>query len=78
MILNVNLAYTLHHFSLKLFYFVLFCNVYKLGYIEISISGSKGNLELSPDNYDIREIISILENINADNWLTEIRGGYDA
>lgn len=39
----------------------------KLGYIEIKISGSKGNLELSPDNYDIREIISILE--NAENLL---------
>lgn len=34
----------------------------KTGYIEIRITGSKGNLELSPDNYDIREIISILEN----------------
>lgn len=34
----------------------------KIGYIEIRINGSKGNLELSPDNYDIREIISILEN----------------
>ena len=39
----------------------------KLGYIEIRITGSKGNLELSPDNYDIREIISILE--NAENLL---------
>lgn len=38
-----------------------------LGYIEISIRGSKGNLELSPDNYDIREVISILE--NAENLL---------
>lgn len=34
----------------------------KLGYIEIRITGSNGNLELSPDNYDIREIISILQN----------------
>lgn len=34
----------------------------KIGFIEIRISGSKGNLELAPDNYDIREIISILEN----------------
>ncbi|MEA3448460.1 MAG: hypothetical protein U9Q98_08450 [Bacteroidota bacterium] len=34
----------------------------KIGYIEISITGSKGNLDLSPDNYDIKEIISILEN----------------
>ncbi len=34
----------------------------KIGYIEIRIAGSKGNMELSPDNYDIREIISILEN----------------
>lgn len=32
------------------------------GFIEIRVAGSKGNLELSPDNYDIREIISILEN----------------
>lgn len=34
----------------------------KIGFIEIRITGSKGNLDLSPDNYDIREIISILEN----------------
>lgn len=39
----------------------------KTGYIEINISGSKGNLELSPENYDIREIISVLE--NAENLL---------
>lgn len=39
----------------------------KTGYIEIVITGSKGNIELSPDNYDIREIISILE--NAENLL---------
>lgn len=39
----------------------------KLGYIEIKITGSKGNLELSPDNYDIREVISMLE--NAENLL---------
>ena len=39
----------------------------KTGYIQIRITGSKGNLELSPDNYDIREIISILE--NAENLL---------
>lgn len=39
----------------------------KIGHIEIQITGSKGNLELSPDNYDIREIISILE--NAENLL---------
>lgn len=32
------------------------------GYIEIKVSGSKGNFELSPDNYDIREVIIILEN----------------
>jgi hypothetical protein len=41
--------------------------VEKFGYIEIRITGSKGNLDLSPDNYDIREIISILE--NAENLL---------
>jgi hypothetical protein len=34
----------------------------KLGYIQIRIEGSKGNLDLSPDSYDIREIIAILEN----------------
>lgn len=39
----------------------------KIGFIEIKITGSKGNLELSPENYDIREIISILE--NAENLL---------
>jgi hypothetical protein len=36
--------------------------VEKFGFIEIRISGSKGNLELTPDNYDIREVISMLEN----------------
>jgi hypothetical protein len=41
--------------------------VEKIGQIEIKITGSKGNIELSPDNYDIREIISILE--NAENLL---------
>lgn len=39
----------------------------KIGFIEIKIAGSKGNLDLSPDNYDIREVISILE--NAENLL---------
>lgn len=34
----------------------------KIGFVEIRITGSKGNIELSPDSYDIREIISILEN----------------
>lgn len=34
----------------------------KIGFIEIMINGSKGNLDLSPDNYDIRELISLLEN----------------
>lgn len=39
----------------------------KIGFIEIRITGSRGNLDLSPDNYDIREIIFILE--NAENLL---------
>ena len=39
----------------------------KIGFIEISIRGSKGNLDLTPDNYDIKEIISILE--TAENLL---------
>lgn len=34
----------------------------KIGSIEISITGSKGNLDLTPDNYDIREVIAMLEN----------------
>lgn len=34
----------------------------KIGSIEIKITGSKGNLDLSPDNYDIRELIAMLEN----------------
>jgi len=41
--------------------------VEKIGFIEIKITGSKGNFDLSPDNYDIREIITILE--NAENLL---------
>jgi hypothetical protein len=28
----------------------------KNGYIEIRITGTNGNLDLSPDNYDIREV----------------------
>jgi len=39
----------------------------KIGSIEIKISGVKGNLDLSPDNYDIKEVIAILE--NAENLL---------
>ncbi|TQM40343.1 hypothetical protein BC670_1226 [Flavobacterium branchiophilum] len=46
---------------------MLICFVEKIGHIEIRITGSKGNIELSPDNYDIREIITILE--NAENLL---------
>jgi hypothetical protein len=34
----------------------------KQGHIEIRISGFKGNLELHPDNYDISQIIFIIEN----------------
>jgi len=33
----------------------------KIGYIEIRITGSKGSQELSPANYDIREVKEILE-----------------
>jgi hypothetical protein len=43
------------------------CNVEKIGFIEIRITGSKGNIDLSPENYDIREVITILE--NAENLL---------
>jgi hypothetical protein len=34
-----------------------------IGFVEIRVTGSKGNLDLSPENYDIREIISILETV---------------
>jgi hypothetical protein len=34
----------------------------KTGYIEIKIAGTKGNLSLSPDNYDILELKEMLEN----------------
>jgi hypothetical protein len=34
----------------------------KFGFIEIKITGSKGNHDLSPENYDIREVIAMLEN----------------
>lgn len=39
----------------------------KIGQIEIKVIGRKGNLELKPDNYDIREIIEVLQ--NAENLL---------
>tara|TARA_A100000171_G_scaffold23606_1_gene21943 strand:- start:2453 stop:3232 length:780 start_codon:yes stop_codon:yes gene_type:complete len=39
--------------------------VEKIGDIVIRIQGQKGNMNLSPDNYDIREIISTLETVEA-------------
>jgi len=41
--------------------------VERIGFIEIRVEGTTGNIELSPDNYDIREVISLLE--NAENLL---------
>lgn len=35
----------------------------KIGEIEIRIIGMYGNLEITPDNYDIRQIASILQNV---------------
>lgn len=35
----------------------------KIGGIEIRVVGKSGNLELKPDNYDIRHIASILQNV---------------
>ncbi|MCX6151222.1 MAG: hypothetical protein NTX22_11900 [Ignavibacteriales bacterium] len=32
-----------------------------IGYIEIRISGFKGNIEITPDTYDIRELIEVVE-----------------
>lgn len=39
----------------------------RIGYIEIKVLGKKGNLELTPENYDIKDIISVLE--HAENLL---------
>ncbi|MCU7695489.1 hypothetical protein ACFSPU_12570 [Haoranjiania flava] len=36
----------------------------KNGQIEIKVSGKIGNVDINPDNFDIREIISILENVD--------------
>lgn len=35
------------------------------GYIEIRVLGSKGNIELHPDIYDIRDIIAVLQNVES-------------
>lgn len=35
----------------------------KFGNIEIRVTGQKGNLNLSPDNYDVKEIMSMLQNV---------------
>jgi len=39
------------------------CLMEKTGYIEIKITGRKGTIELSPETFDIREIRSLLENV---------------
>ena len=36
----------------------------KKGHIEIRITGKKGNLDLSPDNFDIKEIMAVLEQVD--------------
>ncbi len=33
----------------------------KTGHIQINITGRKGNFDLNPDNYDIREVIEVLQ-----------------
>ena len=43
--------------------FIYLCTMEKEGLIEIRITGTKGNLDLTPDNYDIRELIGMLENV---------------
>ena len=42
----------------------IFCQVEKNGQIEIRVSGKIGNVDINPDNFGIREIISILENVD--------------
>lgn len=39
------------------------CSVEKIGNIEIRVVGKSGNIDLSPDNYDIRQIANILQSI---------------
>lgn len=39
----------------------------RTGHIEIKVDGSKGNFKLTPENYDIRDVISVLE--QAENLL---------
>jgi len=36
----------------------------KIGDIEIKVVGKSGNMELKPDNYDIRHIASLLQNVD--------------
>lgn len=33
----------------------------KTGFVEIRITGTKGNLDLTPDTYDVREVMAVLE-----------------
>ena len=42
---------------------IFMANMGQFGQIEIHIVGQKGNNPLTPDNYDIKEIISLLSNI---------------
>ncbi len=35
----------------------------KFGYIELIVSGKKGIFEINPDNYDVRDIISDIQNV---------------
>ncbi len=37
----------------------------KTGHIEIKVSGKKGNIEISPDNYDIKDLIELLQHAEA-------------
>ena len=41
------------------------CIMDQRGTIEIRVSGHKGNLELSPDIYDIREIVQIFDAVES-------------
>ncbi len=45
-----------------------FCNeVKKIGNIEIRVTGNSGNQKLTPENYDIKYIISLLKDV--EDWL---------
>lgn len=46
-------------------YLFYICDMEQRGTIEIRVSGSKGNLELSPEHYDIKEIVQVFDAVES-------------